>query len=106
MLPLTMATVSAGIPGRLGKEDCMLWQWQLMSGFKMQKGERACSLAGWVDKGGWRGFTDASSTSFARPSFSGRMWSGCAMGRQCSVLEMNSMSSRSMSRTTRIFAFA
>mmetsp|Transcript_15243 Transcript_15243/g.32842 ORF Transcript_15243/g.32842 Transcript_15243/m.32842 type:complete len:221 (-) Transcript_15243:1052-1714(-) len=50
--------------------------------------------------------TDTSSTSSAWPSFSGFMWSMCAMGRQLSVLEMNSISSRSMSRTTRIFALA
>ena len=51
-------------------------------------------------------FTDSSSTSLAWPSFSGRMWSTWAMGRQPSVLLMNSMSSRSTSRTTRIFALA
>lgn len=50
--------------------------------------------------------TSASSTSAAWPSFSGRMWSTCAMGRQCSVLEMNSMSSRSTSLITRILALA
>ena len=64
-----------------------------------------------VEGSGFSGFrirarTGTSSTSAAWPSFSGRMWSGCAIGRQCSVFAMNSMSSRSTSRTTRIFAFA
>ena len=58
------------------------------------------------DKKQHEGITDSSSTSFAWPSFSERMWSTWAMGRQPSVLLMNSMSSRSTSRTTRIFALA
>ncbi len=55
--------------------------------------------------GGWPR-TETSSTSAAWPSFSGRMWSGCATGRQPSVRLMKSMSSRSTSRTTRILALA
>lgn len=53
-----------------------------------------------------RGRTVSLSTRSALPSFSGRMWSTCETGRQSSVLLMNSISSRSMSRTTMIFAFA
>lgn len=50
--------------------------------------------------------TSTSSTSSALANFSGRIWSMCATGRQPSVLLINSMSSRSMSRTTMILALA
>ena len=45
-------------------------------------------------------------TSAALPSLSGVSWSTCATGWHLRVLLMNSTSSRSTSRTTRIFALA
>mmetsp|Transcript_8268 Transcript_8268/g.20543 ORF Transcript_8268/g.20543 Transcript_8268/m.20543 type:complete len:234 (+) Transcript_8268:216-917(+) len=47
-----------------------------------------------------------SSTRSALPSFSGRRASGDAMGTHPRVLQMNSISSRSTSRTSMIFSFA